>query len=397
MSNCPVKQPSYADDFNITHSARKIPELERLLQRDVDAFVTWARSKKLAIAPSKTKITLFTPDKSRESKAFPKVYIDGNLIELNKNPRFLGVHFDTHFHFHKHAEEVAKSCRSKLNTLRMLSNTAWGCSKETILKTYKTYIIPALCYAAPVWSPNVSDSSIEDLQKIQNSALRIATGCHMATTIEDLHLEAEFMPVADRLCMLSDQYLLSCSRPSHPSNAVVSLPIGPRGDKKKTLQFVHSSHIAPLLVNGVADPSTYGRDLKKIHTDSVAATISKLGNNSVLEARPPRISPSEKTLPRIQRTTLAQLRNGQCKRLKDFQHTKFTPPRAPDALCPECLSRRHSSTHVFDCDAVPTDIPFRDLWDNPIRAVDFLKTLPSFTCLLPLDPPPPPPPPEPPP
>ena len=58
VSDCPVGQPSYVDNFCIRHSAVKVPELEELLQADVDAFVDWAVSKRLVIAPTKCSITL---------------------------------------------------------------------------------------------------------------------------------------------------------------------------------------------------------------------------------------------------------------------------------------------------------------------------------------------------
>ena len=106
-------------------------------------------------------------------------------------------------------------------------------------------------------------------------------------------------------------------------------------------------------------------------------------------------SSTEASLSRQERSTLAQLRTGHCKRLKDYMHNKMTPPRATDAICPECLVRRHTPAHLFSCDACPTDLSIRDLWINPVRVSSFLKTLPSFSFLNPPDPPPPPPPPPP--
>ena len=87
---------------------------------------------------------------------------------------------------------------------------------------------------------------------------------------------------------------------------------------------------------------------------------------------------TEASLSRQERTTLAQLRTGYCKRLNDYMHNKMTPPRAADAICPECLVRRHTPVHLFSCDACPTDLTIRDLWINSVRVISFLRTLPSF-------------------
>ena len=68
------------------------------------------------------------------------------------------------------------------------------------------------------------------------------------------------------------------------------------------------------------------------------------------------------------------------------------------ATCPECLVNRHTASHLFNCDAAPTDLYVRDLWERPCDAMQFLLTLASFSPLRPADDPPlPPPPPEPPP
>ena len=394
VSDCPVGQPSYADDFCISCSAVKIEDLEVGLQREMDAFCAWASTKNLKIAPSKSKITLFTPDKRGESQVVPRVLIDDQPLQLDKAPRYLGVTFDTHFHFHVHADTVAAACKRKLNTLRALAGTSWGCSKETLLRTYKTYISPSLNFAAAVWSTNASPSSIEKLQRVQNSALRIATGCHVAASDAALHTEAKVMPVDAHLAMLSSQFLLSSLRTAHPSNPVVTAPPGPR-KMKATLQSAHLPTVAPYLVDGATDPVTYGLNVKKLHTDLVSRSIDNLGENPILEAKPPDISPSELSLSRVDRCTLAQLRSGQCKLLNDYSHTKLQ--RSPSAICPECLMRRHNASHLFDCEARPTELTFMDLWTNPVACVAFLKTLPSFSSLLPPEPPPPRPPPEPPP
>ena len=203
------------------------------------------------------------------------------------------------------------------------------------------------------------------------------------------------MPVADHLDMLSAQYLASTLRPSHPSNAIVTAPSGPRS-MKQTLYTKHIDRVSPFLTNGATDPATYKSLVNKLHTICVKESIDNLGTYRLLdEFPPPKISSTEASLSRQERSTLAQLRTGHCKRLKDYMHNKMTPPRATDAICPECLVRRHTPAHLFSCDACPTDLSIRDLWINPVRVSSFLKTLPSFSFLNPPDPPPPPPPPPP--
>ena len=49
----------------------------------------------------------------------------------------------------------------------------------------------------------------------------------------------------------------------------------------------------------------------------------------------------------------------------------------------EYLVRRHTARHLFDCDAKPTSLSVKDLWEDPVAVISFLKTLPSFSFLLP--------------
>ena len=285
------------------------------------------------------------------------------------------------------------ACKMKLGILRALAGTGWGCQKELLLKTYKTFIEPSMNYAAAVWAPNASDSSFDSLQTVQNSALRIATGCHKSSTVEHLHTEAKYPLVKDHLEMLSSQHIASALRPTHPSHTVVTAPHGPRS-MKETLGHKCENAVAPYLTNGIVDPSKCRSTLKKIHTDAISASIKKLSVvNPVLGATPPLISDSEKRLTRFQRTTLAQLCSGSCRLLNDY---KVTLGHIRSALCPECLFQRHTVRHIFQCDAAPTTLTPRDLWVNPATVVDFLSSLPSFSSLLPPNPPPPPPPPQPP-
>ena len=298
--------------------------------------------------------------------------------------------------------DIVKKNRGKMGLLNSLAGTGWGCQKETLLKVYRTYIEPSINYAAAVWSPNASESSFNNLQRIQNRALRIATGCHSNTEISHLHHETKITMVKDHIELLSSQVLLSSQRISHPSHEVLRQNPGPRR-MKQTLATKHSNKINRFLTNGILDPGDYKKSLDTLHTEAVTNTIAKLSKNPILESNPPPIASSESRLSRKQRSTLAQLRSGQCHLLNDYL---VLTGRKQSALCPECLIRRHTVKHIFNCDAAPTTLTIRDLWNNPVSVVDHLLTLPSFSSLeqtnqpatpAPRPPPEPPPAPRPPP
>ena len=112
-------------------------------------------------------------------------------------------------------EEIEEKAKQRLTILKALTGTTWGQQKETIVATYKSLIESLFSYAAPIWYPNASRTSIQKLQTIQNSALRVATGCLMMSSIDHLHMEAELMTVREHLDMLSSQYLATSQSTPH--------------------------------------------------------------------------------------------------------------------------------------------------------------------------------------
>ena len=122
-----------------------------------------------------------------------KLKIKNLLVPLEKHPRLLGVTFDTMHTFNQHAKLTASKASKKINILKSLAGSTWGQSKETLILTYKSICRSVLEYAAPVWAPAISKSRWSDLQTVQNSALRIATGSLLMTNIDHLHIETKVL------------------------------------------------------------------------------------------------------------------------------------------------------------------------------------------------------------
>ena len=160
---------------------------------------------------------------------------------------------------------------------------------------------------------------------------------------------------------------------------------------KQTLSSKCKGNVQPFLRDGILPPTEYNKTLKSLHTKAVKAVIRRQEDNSVLDDFPLEVSPAEDKLPRPHRVVLAQLRSNYCQRLRSYEHTKLN--RVPDAVCPECRYQRHTTSHLFNCDATPTDLDVSALWLRPRAAIEFLLTLPSFNSLPPVVRPPPEPPP----
>ena len=307
--------------------------------------------------------------------------------------------------FQKPVEAIIRKAKPQLNLLRLLTGSGWGQHKETLLATFKSLIGSLITYAVPVWFPNTSATSRNKLQIIQNSALRIATGCVKMSGIDDLHAEARMLKVEDHLSMLCSQFLATCLQPGHPSLPIVTADSGPR-EMKKTLQRCFgetreygggqqrrpTSFQAPLtdqLVNGLVPDIKKAR--QSIHTRAVEEAIEARKPNRVLGAAAPDVGvAAERDMSRRQRTTLAQLRTGFCSALNGYLHTIGA---AESPLCPCCRQAEHTVQHLFQCINHPTTHTAIDLWYHPDLALQFLRTWPCLEERLQRERPPPEPPP----
>ena len=170
------------------------------------------------------------------------------------------------------------------------------------MATFKSLVGSIHTFASPVWFPNSSETLINRLQVIQNSALHIATGCVRMTPIDHLHAETKVLKVDEHLKMLCSQYLTTCLQPDHASLSMVNADSGPRR-KKATLQRSFVNEVSDLLVDGCVEDFKEAR--KTIHTKAVREALASRGSNEVLGSAAPDVDAEEVGLPRSTRKTLA--------------------------------------------------------------------------------------------
>ena len=98
----------------------------------------------------------------------------------------LGVRFDNMLMFCAHGKSVQNKMQASTNILKSLAGSSWDKEKKLTI-TYKAIGRSILNYAAPNWSPQLSTSSCNDIQRAQNAALRTITVCHVMSNQNHLH------------------------------------------------------------------------------------------------------------------------------------------------------------------------------------------------------------------
>ena len=238
----------------------------------------WAEKKQLKISTQKSTTTLFTSD-VRQSYLDPHITLNSALLPLDRRPKILGVVLDTHLTFSPHISDVTGRVISRLRILKALAGSSWGQHKETLTLTFKSIIRSLYTYAAPIWFPNSSPSSIAKLQRTQNTALRIASGSHQISSIPHLHQETKVIPVFDHLTLLCKQFLVNALRPNHPSHGVVTNTHNPRARSspiRHTLRDKFFPGIEHVIAGGISTRDDYDEAISTLHTECVSSVLRGL-------------------------------------------------------------------------------------------------------------------------
>ena len=160
-------------------------------------------------------VTLFTPD-NHEHHIHPQVKLADQVLPLEKKPKVLRVTLDTHITFTQHCNNIAEKVLQRNNVLKALVGSTWGCDKETLLTTYQAIGRSILSYYCPIWTPSHKDTDWCRLQRAQNYALRIFTGCIQIADITELNQLTRELSVRQHNDLISQQFAIACHIPQHP-------------------------------------------------------------------------------------------------------------------------------------------------------------------------------------
>ena len=258
--------------------------------------------------------------------------------------------------------------------MKALSSTAIGHSNESQVALYKRFIRPVMSYASAAWAPDLAHSHMEVLQRTQNAAVRIVTGCVKSTPTAHLHAEAKVLPLQHHVDMRGVQCFAAASLTDHPLHRPLHQPLGTRRHIHTTPSDRYSqlsAQIPPL------PPLRTERSW--IHEFFVSRALSEAAPNSILGEAPPPINPDELSLARGCRVHLARLRCGHHLGLHSYEN-RIRPEEDPN--CRWCGSSPETISHLFgECPRLAGERGAsgvgdpRDLWAAPSASLDFLRSI----------------------
>ena len=139
----------FADDTNLTLSARTLTELELALAPELNNLSCWLRANKLSLNVAKTELMVIGSRQRLSVQCYDvEIKIDDQIIKSVDHTKSLGLTIDGHLSWSKHVEEICKKVSSAIGALKRVRPFI---SKGTAIQIYNALIIPHLDYCNPVW------------------------------------------------------------------------------------------------------------------------------------------------------------------------------------------------------------------------------------------------------
>ena len=122
---------------------------------------------------------------------------------------------------------------------------------------------------------------MNNLQIIQNNALRIATGCTADTNTQHLHQETLVLPLSNHLRLHASQLKEKTKLSYHPLHSLRMQPEPPR-IMKRTIFQENNKYTTDIKTNSQnIELAAITNNMKQIHTEIVHQHIQSIPDNNI--------------------------------------------------------------------------------------------------------------------
>ena len=163
------------------------------LKRNLLTLQTYCCLWKLKINNKKTVYSIFTLSQKIARKTL-ELKIDGERLETEDNPVYLGVKLDCRMTLTEHLENTKRKAVKRLNIIKRLATTNWGAKKQMLRQLYMGYVRAVIMdYNLPLQTIE-SKGAVLSLDKVQNQALRLICGVIPTTPTAACEIDANIKP-----------------------------------------------------------------------------------------------------------------------------------------------------------------------------------------------------------
>ena len=225
-----VKYSLFADDVALWTTQQDHHKAEKHAQLGLDQIALWCREWGFTLSAEKSAVVTFTRSSSHTDT---RLTINGKAVKEASDFKFLGVRLDRNLTFTKHIKDMKAKCAKRTNILRALTGTDWGGDRKTILQLYTAIIRPIIEYCSIAYHGSLSDSQTAQIEAIQNTCLRIATGALPSTRNDALLADANMLTCQERRMQQLCRYAINVKAvQSHPVQPCFQ-PLSRRGSSSR--------------------------------------------------------------------------------------------------------------------------------------------------------------------
>ena len=200
----------YADDTQLYLSFDKCDISNAFVKMEhcISDLCTWMDFHKLKLNTKKTEFIVFRSKFLLSDIEIPNLSVGGNQIHESNYVRNLGVFFDSRMSFDKH---ISMTCKAANMHLRNISHIRKFLDQKTAEILIHAFVSSKLDFCNSLLF-SLPKHQLQRIQKIQNTAARIATKSnrfeHITPVLHDLH----WLPISSRI---NFKILLLCFRALH--------------------------------------------------------------------------------------------------------------------------------------------------------------------------------------
>lgn len=193
----------FADDAAIWCTDADCNTSVSLLQTSLSKLERWSQENGLQFSAEKSAAMVFSRNPNAIPTAPLRIYT--NNIPYATHFKFLGIVFDRNLSMARHVQHIKAKCSSRLNLFRCLASSDSCADRTTLLRLYKAIVLPVIEYGSVMYAGGKT-KTLDALETIQNSFLRIALGVMKTSPISALQIEASISPLSIRRKELSLRY-----------------------------------------------------------------------------------------------------------------------------------------------------------------------------------------------
>ena len=201
---------AFADDLVDLVTGIDISTIEDRLNQDAKVMETWASDCGLSFSASKTKIMVFTRKRNIRN---PIVKVNGELVEVVKTFKYLGVTLDSKLTWTKHVDNITRRANIVMNQCRKMLGKNWGLRPKVCRWMYTSLVRPILTYGCLVWLNSAYKTThIKKLEKVQRRGCLASLNAMKTTATQAMEIILDLHPIEIHIKALSLKSYLRLTR-----------------------------------------------------------------------------------------------------------------------------------------------------------------------------------------